>query len=134
MQTPDKSNLDGALAECRRLESRCGPQTPTGGWLMAVRRKLFPAKAASVDDYDRQIALADVTACMVGLTVVGHADGPSVTTATRALYSLRRAWKTYEQCYASVLAVYRDVYDVDPGRFTPVIRLKIKILSISLKC
>lgn len=92
--------------------------------MTAVRRRLFPAAAAAtVDDYDARIALADVTACAAGLTVVAHRDNPSVAAVARAAYALRRACKMYQQCYAAVLDAYRAVYDLDPGqqpaRFNP---------------
>lgn len=120
VQAPEKSRLEDALAEFRRLEASCAAKT-TGGWMRAVRQKLFPTTtaAATVDDYDRQIALADATACVAGLMVTAlQGDGPpSVATATRAAYALRRAWKMYQQCYAAVLDVYRNVYDdPEPGQ------------------
>lgn len=117
MRTSEKSSLDVALAECKRLAARCDAET-AGGWMTAVRRKLLFSSAATsgVEYYDRQIALADMTACVAGLTMAAHKDGPSVATVARAVYALRRAWKTYQQCYAAVLDVYRNVYDLDPGQ------------------
>lgn len=114
----DKSRLEGALAECRRLEERCYAKT-AGGWMREVRRRLFStaaAAAASADDYDRQIALADVTVCIAGLTLAAHRNSPSVGAMARAVYALRRAWKMYQQCYAAVLNVYRNAYDMDAGQ------------------
>ncbi|XP_025412758.1 tetratricopeptide repeat protein 39C-like isoform X2 [Sipha flava] len=119
VRTSEKSSLDLALAECKRLEARCATES-TGGWMAAVKRKLlFSSTAGGVDYYDRQIVLADMISCIVGLTVAAHKDSPSVGTVARAVYALRRAWKTYQMCYAAVLDVYRDVYDLDPGQNTP---------------
>jgi len=112
--TPEKSSLEGALAECKRLEARCRAKT-AGGWMREVGRKLFSNAAVGTDDYDRRIALADVTVCMVGLTLAAHRDNPSVGTMARAVYALRRAWKMYQHCYAAVLNVYRNVYDLETG-------------------
>ncbi|XP_022173873.1 tetratricopeptide repeat protein 39C-like isoform X2 [Myzus persicae] len=120
IQTPEKSRLECALAEFKRLEARCCEMLDDGGWLGAFRRKLqfSSSPTAGVDHYDGQIALADVTLCIVGLMVVkvmnGHNVGHMATAKT--VYTLRRAWKMYQQCYASVLDVYRTVYDLDPGQ------------------
>lgn len=114
IRTLEKCRLERALAEFKRLEARCVAKN-SGGWIRAVRRKLlFAAPPATVHDYDRQIALADATACTVGLTMASHAaDRPSVATMARAVYALRRAWKMYQQSYAAVLGVYRNVYDLE---------------------
>uniref|UniRef100_A0A2S2Q1Z6 Uncharacterized protein n=1 Tax=Sipha flava TaxID=143950 RepID=A0A2S2Q1Z6_9HEMI len=92
VRTSEKSSLDLALAECKRLEARCATES-TGGWMAAVKRKLlFSSTAGGVDYYDRQIVLADMISCIVGLTVAAHKDSPSVGTVARAVYALRRAW------------------------------------------
>lgn len=113
-----------------------------GGWLGMVRRKLqfSSGAAAGVDHYDRQIALADVTLCLVGLMVVKVMNGYNVghIATAKTVYSLRRAWKMYQQCYASVLDVYRAVYDLDPGQqvnhdfysiYLPIPRLFIYLVA-----
>lgn len=117
---PEKSRLECALAEFKRFEARCGTILDDGGWLGAFRRKLqfSPSAAAGVDYYDGQIALADVTLCIVGLMVVKVMNGYNVghMATAKTIYTLRRAWKMYQQCYASVLDIYRTVYDLDPGQ------------------
>jgi len=119
IQRPEKLRLECALAEFKRFEARCGSMLDGGGWLASVRRTLrfSSGAAAGVDRYDGQIALADVTLCIVGLMVVKVMNGYSVghVTIAKTVYALRRAWKIYQQCYASVLDVYRAVYDLDPG-------------------
>ncbi|XP_003249003.2 tetratricopeptide repeat protein 39C-like [Acyrthosiphon pisum] len=123
IQTPEKSRLECALAEFKRLEARCGAMLDDGGWLGAFRRKLqfSSSAAAGVDYYDGQIALADVTLCIVGLMVVKVINGYNVghMATAKTIYTLRRAWKMYQQCYASVLDIYRTVYDLDPDDNTP---------------
>lgn len=120
IQRPEKSRLESAQAEFKRFEARCGAMLDGGGWLGMVRRKLkfSSGAAAGVDHYDGQIALADVTLCIVGLMVVKVMNGYNVghIATAKTVYSLRRAWKMYQQCYASVLDVYRAVYDLNPGQ------------------
>ncbi|XP_060839188.1 tetratricopeptide repeat protein 39C-like isoform X2 [Rhopalosiphum padi] len=123
IQAPEKSRLESVQAEFKRFEARCGAMLDGGGWLGLVRRKLqfSSSAAAGVDHYDGQIALADVTLCIVGLMIVKVMNGYNVghIATAKAVYTLRRAWKMYQQCYASVLDVYRTVYDLDPDENTP---------------
>lgn len=111
MGTHENSKLEDVLAEFKQLEARCYAKT-SGGWIRAVRRKLFSTAAADVDDYDRQITLADITVCIVFLTWILHKNSISVSIGAQLLYAIRRAWKSYQQCYTAVLDVYRNVYDL----------------------
>ncbi|CAH1708028.1 unnamed protein product [Aphis gossypii] len=140
IQRPEKSRLESAQAEFKRFEARCGAMLDGGGWLGMVRRKLqfSSGAAAGVDHYDGQIALADVTLCIVGLMVVKVMNGYNVghIAIAKTVYSLRRVWKMYQQCYASVLDVYRAVYDLDPDenapRWPPVLKRRQSSSAASL--
>lgn len=123
ISTLEQSRLECALAEFKRLEARCNAKT-TGGWLGAVKRKLFSSVATSVDDYDRQIILADVTMCIACLTMTAHWGDPSVGTLAQVIFTLRRAWKIYQQCYMALLDVYRNIFDLDLGK---MVHTKINI-------
>lgn len=113
--TSEKSRLECALAEFKRLEACCNAKT-TGGWIGAVKRKLFSSAATSVDDYERQIILADVTMCIACLTMTVHWGDQSVGTLAQVLFTFRRAWKIYQQCYGAVLGIYRNIFDLDLGK------------------
>lgn len=105
--------MEAALVEFRRLETRCDAET--GGWVTAVKRRLFATGGKEAADFDRLITLADASACVAFLTAIDHRQR-SVTATARAIYAMRRAWKSYHQCYAAVLGVYRDVFDLGAGK------------------
>lgn len=111
MGAQEKSQLEDVLAEFKALESRYCTKT-SGGWLRAVKRKLFSTAATDIDDYDRQITLVDIAVCIVFLTWILHKNSISVGIGAQLLYAIRRAWKSYQQCYDAVLDVYRNVYDL----------------------
>lgn len=119
MGRQENSRLEDVLAEFKQLEARCCAKT-SGGWIRAVRRRLFSKTAANVDDYDRQIALADIAVCIVFLTWTLHKNSISVGVGAQLLYAIRRAWKSYQQCYAAVLDVYRNVYDLGQQAFNTI--------------
>lgn len=112
LRSSDKSPLETALTEFKKLEGRCGVET--GGWMTVFKRRLFPTIDVTVTDYDRQIVLADACMSIAFLSIAMH-EQQSVGVTAKAAYLVRRAWKTYHQCYVAVLEVYRGVFDLGPG-------------------
>ncbi|KAJ8681534.1 hypothetical protein QAD02_017326 [Eretmocerus hayati] len=111
LMTFEEDKLHQAVQALRDAERESAPDT---GWIRSMRNKVFGSDDTEEDHVarlERQVVLADSQVCVALITMLQQ----EMSSYVRAGWSLRKAWRVYQQAYNEILQLHRRTFGASPS-------------------